>query len=60
MPKGQGPGPGAWGPRPGARARDLGLVIKGKHTTPYPENLNFHILVFGPFTLQIEEWRARE
>ena len=34
-------------------------TIKGKHTIPYPENLNFQILVFGPFTPQIEEWRGR-
>ena len=34
-------------------------MITGTHTIPYPEIPNFQILVFGPFTPQIEEWRGR-
>ena len=40
----------------------VGHRTNGKlpHTIPYPENLNFQILVFGQFTPQIEEWRGRD
>ena len=56
---GLGSGPRAQGSRPRPPGRGLGL-IKGKHTIPYPEIPNFQILVFGPFTPQIEEWRGRD
>ena len=35
-------------------------VITGTHTIPYPEIPDFQILIFGPFTPQIEEWRGRD
>ena len=42
------------------RSRQLPPLSTGTHTIPYPEITKFHILVLGPLTPQIEEWRRRD